>query len=151
MTVTDLNPGSRPPVYVLDWEYDPLADLVCASERKTAGVSLLWEELERATVLPGPQAPPDLVRMGSRVYFTDLARRESKMVRLVYPSEASAPTLVSVTSSLGAALVGLRTGDEFAWTAADGELRRIHIDEVTTPSNMTPRSASLSQLLSEAL
>lgn len=145
----NIKSGARPEIYVLNKEYDPLADLVCASERGTAGLSLLWQELERATLVPAPRAPADFVRMGSRVHFTDLSRRGKESVRLVFPSEAVSRTLVSVASSLGAALVGLGAGDEFEWRDSDGELRRIRIDEVEPPPQSKPRRTSLAQLLAE--
>lgn len=126
-------PVQQPEVFIVEAEYEPLSDLVCASERATVGISLLWRELERATMVPEQQAPADLVRMGSRVHFTDLTRREQRMVRLVFPAEASEPTLVSATSGLGAALIGLRVGDVFEWWGADQQPRRVRVDMVGPP------------------
>lgn len=122
-----------PPVFVLDDEYEPLADLVCSSERATGGIRLLWRELERASVITAGKAPPDLVRMGCRVHIVELDRRQARWVRLVYPREAAEPNLVSVTSGLGAALLGLRAGQSFVWRGADRRMRRIRVLEVELP------------------
>ena len=126
-------PGPGPSVVVLEDEYEALADLVCASPRATPGIALLWRELERATVTPPEHAPDDLVRIGSRAYFTDLTRRESRMVRLVWPEDALAPVLVSVTSQVGAALLGLRAGAEFEWNGPGDGPRRLRVDHVEPP------------------
>lgn len=130
--------SSQPPVLIVDREHEALSDLVCASARPTRGISLLWDELKRATLLPEGLAPDEVVRLDSRVYFSDLDRREERMVRLVYPDEAASPNLEPVTSATGAALIGLRAGDVFRWRGADGQARTIRINRVEAPAR--PRS-----------
>lgn len=127
-------PALEPVVFVLDTEYDPLADLVCASPRSTAGLALLWHELDRAKIIDAGCAPETLVRMGCRITVHELTSDEVFNVRLVYPTEATRPDLVSVTSPLGAALIGLPRGEEFRWTAADGRDRVIKILSVEPPA-----------------
>ena len=146
--VSNSRSAPLPAVRVLDGEYDPLADLVCASDQETEGLHLLWQELERATVLPAPQAPADLIRMGSRVRVADLTGGGTRTVRLVFPEEAAGPDRVSVTSALGAALIGLRPGDTFTWRDK-GERRRVRVVAVEPPPPRRPRPASLAELLSE--
>lgn len=124
---------NNPDVVILDDEYIDLSDIICGSPRATAGLALLWRELGRATLAPRTKAPADLIRMGSRVHFTDLDRRETRMVHLVYPDEASAPVFMSVTSSIGAALLGLRPGDLFSWVDPGGAVRTLRIDKVEPP------------------
>ena len=123
----------NPQVVILADEYVDLSDIICSSERPTTGLSLLWRELGRARLASRAEAPPDLVRMGSRVHYTDLDRRESRMVHLVYPQQASAPVFIPVTSSIGAALIGLREGDTFNWTDAGGQRRTLRVDKVEPP------------------
>ena len=124
----------QPPVLIVDREHEALSDLVCASARPTRGITLLWDELKRATVLRAGHAPEEVVRLDSRVYFSDLDRREERMVRLVYPDEAAAPNLEPVTSTIGAALIGLRAGDVFRWRGADGGVRSVRINRVEAPA-----------------
>ncbi|MDP3173338.1 MAG: GreA/GreB family elongation factor [Phenylobacterium sp.] len=142
-------PSARPKIFVVDREYDPLADLVCSSARETVGLNLLWEELERATLLPSHKAPAGLIRMGSCVWFTDLISGESRSVRLVFPREPASNATVSVASSLGAALVGLCAGDEIEWRAADGKLRHVRVDSVAPPPPHKPKRMSLAELLAD--
>ena len=119
-----------PAVYVLEDEYDVLADLVCSSPRATPGIALLWHELERARRLKAREAPTDLVSIGARLAFTDLSRRESKFATLVLPQDADGINRIPVTSSVGAALLGLHAGEVFEWKAADGEVRSVRVDAV---------------------
>lgn len=130
----------QPEVAILDDEYESLSDLVCASAHPTGGISLLWQELKRARRLPSGRAPDDVVRVDSRVYFSDIDRREERMVRLVYPHQAASPNLEPVTSTIGAALIGLRPGDVFQWRGADGGTRAIKINAVEPPTRPKPRT-----------
>lgn len=134
MTQLEAAASSQPPVLIVDREHEALSDLVCASARPTRGISLLWDELKRATLLPAGLAPDEVARLDSRVYFSDLDRREARMVRLVYPHEAASPNLEPVTSTIGAALIGLRAGDVFRWRGADGGVRTVRIDRVEAPA-----------------
>ena len=135
-------PKPVPAAFVLDNEFDTLADLACSTLRSTAGIALLWNELDRATIIEAGKAPEDLVRMGCRVTNRDKNSDKLFSVRLVYPTEAAKPDRVSVASSLGAALIGLPTGDEFRWTSADGRRRVIEIVLVEPPlrPSMTHKS-----------
>jgi transcription elongation GreA/GreB family factor len=54
-------------------------------------------------------------------------------VNLVYPHEAAEPNFVSVTSGLGAALLGLKPEETFEWRGADQRMRAIRILEVEPP------------------
>ena len=130
---SDDPPPPRPRIFVLDEEYTKLADLVCGSHRATPGIALLWEELERATVLPAAYAPAALVRMGSYVTYTDLTYREQRQVRLAYPGDGDGPQVASITSSVGAALIGLKPREVFSWLTPDGHLRIIRVDTVEGP------------------
>jgi len=139
----------QPDVFVLDTEYDPLADLVCGSPHPTAGLALLWHELDRAKIIGADGAPETFVRMGCRMTVLELTSDEIFRVRLVYPSEAIKPDLVSVASRLGAALIGLPTGEEFRWTDADGRDRIIKILAVEPPPRPS-KQRSFESLLNKA-
>jgi len=124
----------EPDVFVLDTEYDPLADLVCSSPHPTPGLALLWHELDRAKIIDAACAPETFVRMGCEMTVHEVTSDEVYSVRLVYPTEATKPGLVSVTSRLGAALIGLPIGEDFRWTAADDRERVIRILSIEPPS-----------------
>lgn len=126
--------SEKPPVLILDDEYEELSDLVCASARPTPGISLLWQELKRATLVPAGSAPEDVARLDSRVRFLDLDRGGRRIVRLVYPHEATSRSFEPVTSTIGAALIGLRPGDTFRWRSSDGAVRTVKLEGVDPPT-----------------
>ena len=97
---------------------------------------MLWHELDRAKFIDSAVAPETFVRMGCEMTVHEVTSDEVYGARLVYPSEATEPGLISVTSRLGAALIGLPIGEDFQWTAADGRDRIIRILSVEPP----PRS-----------
>jgi regulator of nucleoside diphosphate kinase len=105
-------PLELPTPYLLEVEYEELADLVCRSARGTPGLALLWRELQRAVIIKPDAAPPHRVHLHSRVRYTDLARPRHRTAQIVSPLEPGTgdPALVSVLSLTGAALIGLRQG-----------------------------------------
>lgn len=94
---------------------------------------MLWHELDRAKFIDSAVAPETFVRMGCEMTVHEVTSDEVYGARLVYPSEATEPGLISVTSRLGAALIGLPIGEDFQWTAADGRDRIIRILSVEPP------------------
>lgn len=116
-----------PPVHVLNAEYERLADIICASPLATDGLALLWSELMRAAVINPEDAPADLVRMNSVVRYTVLQTGVQRIVRLVYVGKESGD--VQITTTLGAALIGLHPGATFVWKE-DGVTRAIRIEAV---------------------
>lgn len=105
-----------------------------------AAAESLMNELERARVVPDATLPADVVRMGSRVqYRTD--RDEILDVTLVYPQEADiAAGRVSVLTPVGAALIGLRTGQSITWESRDARKHVLTVTSVIQPSE-TPAEA----------
>lgn len=76
--------------------------------------------MDRARVVADNKVPPNVVRIGSRVqYRTD--RNEQIEVVLVLPADADiSQDKISVLTPVGAALIGLRTGQSITWEARDG-------------------------------
>jgi regulator of nucleoside diphosphate kinase len=94
--------------------------------------SLLFE-LDRAHVLPDDRLPADVVRMGSRVTYR--AGDEERHVELVYPARADiALGRVSVLTPIGAALIGLKTGQSITWTTRDGRKQVLTVTGVWQPT-----------------
>jgi regulator of nucleoside diphosphate kinase len=119
-----------PEVIFHEDDYDHLLDLVCASPRATPGIALLWQELqrgERVSALHGH----DVARLGSLVTFTDLVSGRRRAAQLVAPGVARERRRLSVTTPHGAALIGLRPGDTFAWSLDRGAAGALRIDAVT--------------------
>jgi regulator of nucleoside diphosphate kinase len=121
-----------PTPYLLQAEYEELADLVCSSARSTPGIALLWRELERAVIIQPDDAPRRRVHLHSRVRYTDLVHPEHRTATIVSPLEPGTgdPALVSVLSLTGAALIGLQQGAVMPWLAGPESLRIFRIDAV---------------------
>jgi regulator of nucleoside diphosphate kinase len=98
-------------------------------------LALLDEELARARVVDDSEVPPDVVTMGSRFVYEDIATGRRTEVTLVYPHEADAQTgRVSVLSRVGSGLLGLSVGQEISWPMPRGDLRRLRVVSVDQPN-----------------
>jgi regulator of nucleoside diphosphate kinase len=120
-----------PPIHILAEDYEVLADIVCGSAAATPGVALLWRELQRAVILSTDDAPSGLIHLNSTVRYTDLIDPLHRTVQLVSPGLPAIPRHgLSVASSVGAALIGLRVGDRFPWLCAGEGPRMLRVDRV---------------------
>ena len=101
------------------------------NDASTVADELLYE-LDRAKVLPTEQVPPDIIRLGSQVrYRTGSTERD---VTLVLPAEADIDrNRVSVMTPVGAALIGLRTGQSITWLTRDGRKQVLTVLSVSPP------------------
>lgn len=98
----------------------------------------LLVELDRARIVQDIKIGANVARMGSRIRFTsDLG--EDRSVTLVFPAEADiAANKISILTPIGAALIGLSTGQSIDWVARDGRLHRLHVEEVASPEVADP-------------
>lgn len=109
-----------------------LSALLAKSDPDT--VDLLYDELDRATVVDDDAMPGDVVTMGSTVTFEDEKTGEQRRIDLVYPAEADAGSgRISVLAPVGAALVGLREGETIEWPVPGGAVRRLRVVSVAQP------------------
>lgn len=115
---------SLPPVTISASDYDRLAWVVTAganSPRHRTAAAMLANELMRATVLTERAIPRSVATMHSRLEFRDDVTWEVQRGTLVYPSEADEePHRISVLSTIGAALIGLREGQSITWRTSRG-------------------------------
>jgi regulator of nucleoside diphosphate kinase len=124
------NATSKPLVYVAEADHERLWNLARSTD--TLGASLLGEELDRAIVIGEDDAPRGFVRLGSRVEYRDLASGRTRTVQIVAPDQADIDAnRLSVVTPVGAAVLGLRAGDAFSWTAGDGRPRDLVIVSVS--------------------
>ncbi len=102
--------------------------------RDAALADALDAELDRAVQVPDEEVPPDVVTMNSRVVFEEVASGVRREVVLVYPSHADVREgRLSVLAPIGAALIGLSTGQEIDWTLPDGREVALRILSVEQP------------------
>lgn len=94
----------------------------------------LLYELDRARVVPDALLPPDVVRLGSVVRYEAEPGGE-RIVKLALPedTEPGGGYRLSVTSSHGAALLGLVPGASMTWLGPDGATNRIRVVNVSNP------------------
>lgn len=108
----------RPRITVARSEHQQLLALAVSGNGGAA--DSLWDEMERAQVVADPKLPIDVVRMGSRVRYRTDKDEELELV-LVFPVAADiSEGKISVLTPVGAALIGLRTGQSITWQARDG-------------------------------
>ena len=120
---------TRPaPIIVTDADLARLRPVLDTTHGEAA--EALEEELQRAAVVRQADVPPDVVTMNSDVVYEDCASGARRLVRVVYPKDADARTgKVSVLAPIGAALLGLRVGQEIEWQVPGGT-RRVRVLEV---------------------
>ena len=122
---------SVPQIVVSTADYERLNDLANASlERLPEVAQELLDEMERAKVVGEGKVPADVVRMGSTVTFT-ADDGHTRTLKLVWPVDESLDEhRISVMTPVGAALIGLGTGQSISWTARDGKHHRLTVTKV---------------------
>lgn len=94
-------------------------------------VHFLERELDRARVVPDDADLRGVVRMGSHVRFRDDRTGQVRDVVLVYPHEANvAAQRISVLTPVGAALIGMSTGQTIEFQTPDGQTRSLTVQGV---------------------
>ena len=122
---------SKPRIVVGDIDYERLCDLATGAHSRFPEVAEeLQLEMDRAQVVPAMSVPPDVVRMGSTVEFRS-DNAQQRRVTLVFPREADiAQNRISILTPIGAALMGLSTGQSITWTARDGRQHELTVVSV---------------------
>ncbi|MEG1211872.1 MAG: nucleoside diphosphate kinase regulator [Leclercia sp.] len=88
-------------------------------------------ELDRAQMCAPQDMPSDVVTMNSQVKFRDLTNGEVRTRTLVYPAQMTdSSTQLSVLAPVGAALIGLRTGDTIHWELPGGIATHLEVMEL---------------------
>ena len=129
-------------IFISEDEAARLRDVIDQNSEGRDGTTaqLRAEELDRATFVQ--RVPDDVVAMGSRVIFEDERSGTVRDVILVYPSDANASAgRISVLAPIGAALLGLRAGDEIEWPLPGGRTACIRIRSVEPPHQPTAEVA----------
>jgi len=117
-------------IYITERDWDRLERMVSGAG-KAPNIAKLRNELDQATVVPSEEIPSDVVTMNSRVSFQELDTGEKSEITLVYPSDADINRRrISILAPVGAALIGLRVGDEIEWPLPSGKTRTYKIISV---------------------
>lgn len=130
-----------PPLSICKSDYDALTRLVeTIPPEKGDDHELLMFELERAELWPDDLIPPNVVTMYSTVEFEERHTKKTRSLQLTFPSDANIEeSRVSVLAPTGAALLGLRVGQEISWPLPGGKTGRFRIKRVTQRPRTFPK------------
>lgn len=121
-------------VYITDYDYKRLGLLLdslnSVPQNRRNDLSCLENELETCKVVAPKEMPANVVTLNSRVRYLDLDSNQERVVTLVFPSNADLSAgRISVTTPIGAALLGYAEGDVVAWKVFSGR-KTVRIEEV---------------------
>lgn len=123
---------SRPTIIINELDAERIDRLLEKPEFASLPVvDALNEELDRAQMCTPETMPQDVVTMNSQVKFRNLTTGEELTRTLVYPTQMTdSSTQLSVLAPVGAALLGLRTGDTIHWELPGGASTHLEVLEL---------------------
>jgi regulator of nucleoside diphosphate kinase len=126
---------AKPPIHLIDADYDLIAGLAMSMERRSPELSkLLFDEIDRAEIHARESLPNGTVALGSLVEYLDMGTDEKRRVQLVLPAEADMEFgRLSILTPVGAGLIGLAKGQSIDWPCPSGRPQVIKILEVLPP------------------
>ena len=132
---------SLPDIMIPASEYDRLVQLSTVAQPHVA--DYFDRELSRARVVPDAEFDPRSARIGSRVTYRDEPSGRVRTVTLAWPQNADlAFGRVSVLTSIGAALLGMRPMTSIDWPApVGGAPRRLKVLAVDNNGDSGPAAA----------
>jgi len=128
-----MNPQhTLPPITLAANDYNRL--LFTAMFRQKPGrrkANFLLEELRRAKVCHPAALPEDVVSTNCRAIYRIDDEAKSRAHLLVHPEDLIWPGAeISVTTPLGAALLGLRVGDRMPFVETDGQVHEVLVEGI---------------------
>lgn len=137
MTTRNIDQQSgRPRIVITTSDHARLTTLAQrAVDRDSEVGHYLADELSRAHIVADDACAETVVRMGSRVTYTDDATNKTRTVTLVYPHEADVErNRISVLTPIGAALIGLSASQSIQWLNPSGGMSTLSVIEVSNES-----------------
>lgn len=122
----------KPRITISQGDYDRLSNLAAAYEQRNPEIAAgLAEEIDRARIVSDKSIASSVVRMGSTVtYMVD--GTQSKTVTLVYPGSANIEDgRISITTPIGTALIGLKTGQSISYATRSGLIHDLTVVAVS--------------------
>lgn len=90
----------------------------------------LAKVLNQFSIIEPESVPRDLVTMNSEVIVHDFAESKDIRVKLVYHYSERYNNQVTILSSLGIALLGMRVGETKSYGFGNGEKRKILVKDI---------------------
>lgn len=123
----------RDRIYITNDDSERLQRLIAgrrgAHSRDHEYLDILEQELDRAEVVDPEAIPRDVVTMNSEVRLKDLDSGETRVYRLIFPTQIRTENSISVLAPIGTAMLGYRVGDSIEWRVPKG-IRRLKVEEV---------------------
>jgi len=123
----------RDRIYITNEDSERLQRLIAGRRRGNSldqeYLDMLEQELDRAEVVEPEAIPRDVVTMNSEVRLKDLDSGETRVYRLIFPTQTRTSDAVSVLAPIGTAMLGYRVGDVIEWRVPKG-IRRLKVLEV---------------------
>ncbi|WP_334190747.1 nucleoside diphosphate kinase regulator [Noviherbaspirillum sp.] len=129
----ETKPNADPayPIVMSTLDHLRISELMNQTDGKEMrSVSLLEKKLRNADVVVPQDIPECIVTMNSQVLFLELGNQAVYGFTLVYPNSTSRQGDVSILSPVGAALLGLSTGQETHWWSAKGRRFNLRVLEL---------------------
>jgi len=123
---------ARPPLEIRETDAEQISNLALQIEAHSPKVAeMLLSEINRAKLVIDARLSPSTVAMHSTVKFVDDESGVERTLQLVYPQEADIEAgRISITSLVGAGLIGLKAGQSISWPNRGGHERPLRIIEV---------------------
>ena len=119
-----------PKIFISQADHSRLSELVGFPTEALSGAALLRDELDRAIILGPTDTRRTFVKIGSTVTYEDCGTGRYRTVQLVLPKDADIDeNRISALTPVGAALLGLKVGQLFAWGVKD-RARKLRIVSV---------------------
>jgi regulator of nucleoside diphosphate kinase len=117
------------PVIIAEADFNLLKTLVGTPSSGSKEMTLAYE-LNRATIVKDEDFPADAIRLNSNVKILDIGEQKTMEFSIVLPKLADIKQKkISITTPMGAALIGFRKGDEVEWEVPAG-LKKFSIQDV---------------------
>ena len=125
----------KPRITLCEGDYERLSNIAAAFSQRSPDIAeSLSDEIDRARIVSDKSLDDAVVRMGSRVTYT-VDGAQAKAVTLVYPGDADIEQgRISVTTPVGTALIGLKTGQSIGFAARTGKIHDLTVVEVSQTS-----------------
>lgn len=126
----------QPRILITRSDFDIIEKMIGDTSARSVGVEILDQELGRAVIVNDDFAGA-FCRLGSWVTYEDLGSKQTREIQIVVPGKADIDQRrVSVLSQVGASLLGLSVGAEFAWTDATGRPHRLKTIAITDTADV---------------
>ncbi|MBQ0755031.1 MAG: nucleoside diphosphate kinase regulator [Gammaproteobacteria bacterium] len=123
--------NTMPAIMVSTLDRERLYALLDNIQEESDQAERLYEELDRAQFIDPKEMPDDIVTLGCRLRFRNENTGKEHERVLTLPEQArNYNDAISILSPAGAALLGLKVGDEIKWPLGDGQLRLRLLDVI---------------------